>query len=206
MAELRERYDRLLQTITEYVRTSEDPNITRFLESITEWGNRGVEVEPHQLPAASLVAPSLELAIPTCRQFLSAFVDAADILHWEQSYKKQDNVVSDDMLAGYGFAEIVGKNGPFVSERVRCGIGLWRPGISYAIHRHKAEEIYHVLAGSALFTVGDEKDVEKQSGETMFVNSGTWHGFRTTEQQVLLFYIWQGGDMRELSTFARPHQ
>lgn len=57
------------------------------------------------------------------------------------------------MLSGYGFAEVIGERGPFVSKRVRSGIGVWGPNIDHPAHHHMAEEVYVPLAGSAEITL-----------------------------------------------------
>ena len=109
------------------------------------------------------------------------------------------------MLAGYGFAEVVGKHGPFVSERVRAGIGVWGPNIDYPAHRHEAEEIYVIAGGSAEFRLGDEGEEEtvvKRAGDAVYVRSMLTHGFRTLSEPLAVFYVWQAGDLREKSSFS----
>lgn len=122
-------------------------------------------------------------------------------LHWEQSYRAKDNVVGKEMLNGYGFAEIVGKWGPFISESIRAGIGIWGPEINYPIHQHQADEIYSVLDGSTRFIVGNEDPVWKIAGESLFIPSNLPHGFSTTGQALIVLYFWKGGDLRQISSF-----
>ena len=57
------------------------------------------------------------------------------------------------------------------------------------------------FAPSRTFTVGDAVDIEKHSGEAVYVESNTQHGFRTEDDPLVVFYAWQAGDMRELSRF-----
>ncbi len=123
-------------------------------------------------------------------------------LRWEQGYTKSDELVGDDMLAGYGFAEIIGKYGPFISATVRAGMGIWGPHVTYPSHRHHAEEVYVVLAGSAEFQLDRGNCEEKAAGDVVYIPSMLVHGFRTIHLPLIVFYIWQGGDLREKSTFT----
>ena len=129
------------------------------------------------------------------------FERAKDRLKWEQSYTKADAVVGVAMLAGYGFVEVIGKHGPFRSDRVRSGIGVWGPGITYPAHCHRAEEVYVPLAGSACFEVDGRAPQVGRAGDAVDVPSMRVHGFRTTDEPLVVLYIWQAGDLREKSTF-----
>ena len=135
-------------------------------------------------------------------ELLALFDRYKDQLFWEQSYKKEDDVVPDSMLANYGFAEIIGSRGPFVSNRVRCGVGIYGPGVHYPRHWHEAEEIYLPLSGSACFTV-DGEPVERGPDQVLFVASNTPHGFTVNrDRAIVLFYLWQAGELRQTSTFG----
>ena len=139
------------------------------------------------------------------RPLIEAFETHKASRKWEQSYSKADGVVGDDMLSGYGFAEVIGKHGPFVSDRVRSGIGVWGPGIDYPSHRHAAEEIYVILGGSAEFRMDEAPDQQvfrKRASESVYVTSMRTHAFRTLEEPLCVFYIWQAGDLREKSSFS----
>jgi len=106
------------------------------------------------------------------------------------------------MLAGYGFAEVVGRHGPFLSTRVRAGLGVWGPNIVYPPHRHRAEETYIVVAGAAEFTLGEDARApasKRIAGDVVHVPSMTTHGFRTRDDPVLILYLWQGSDLWETS-------
>ena len=192
---------KLLDLLIDYcaVHPSDDSN--RFLENLRNAGDVWQPRKSQTLAATETLGKAAGLAHPLAKPLVDGFVGQKGRLHWEQSYRKSHGLVGDDMLAGYGFVEILGKHGPFVSETVRCGIGVWGPNINYPIHQHAAEEIYVVAAGRAVFTVGDAVDIEKHSGEAVYVESNTQHGFRTEDDPLVVFYAWQAGDMRELSRF-----
>ena len=153
------------------------------------------------LPAAGQLDKLLAMASPAAEKILGLLNTHSRQLFWEQSYKQVDNLVPQAMLDGYGFVEFAGKRGPFVTEAVRCGIGLWGPDIVYPTHRHQAREIYLVLAGGAEFSVGESGPFYASADRVISVSSGVDHGFRTLQQPLAVFYLWQGGDLRETSTF-----
>ncbi len=191
---------RLLDAIQRFVAGHPDPTVQRFRDGIADWGDERIEVPPRHLGASDTLAGCVGLTAPDTHDLVAAFAAERATRKWEQSYTKSDNVVGDDMLLGYGFAEVIGKHGPFVSDRVRAGIGVWGPHIDYPPHRHAAEEVYVVVAGSAEFDLGEP--VVRHAGEAVYVPPMLTHGFRTKGQPLAVFYIWQAGDLREKSTFG----
>ena len=201
----READNALLEAIQTFVAANPDPEIGRFEDGIADWGTDWQKADAHHLPAADTLSSTLSSSTDLTRPLIEAFEAHKASRKWEQSYTKADNLVGDDMLSGYGFAEVIGKNGPFVSTRVRSGIGVWGPGIYYPSHRHEAEEIYVILGGSAEFRMdeGPSQDVfQKHAGESVYVTSMRTHAFRTLEEPLCVFYIWQAGDLREKSSFS----
>ena len=194
-------YQGLLQSLLHYVERHEDPNVVRFWPQVRDWGEENCPVGRETLPAARHLPALLENAVPQGQDLLSRLIAAGETLRWEQSYKKSDGFVSDDMLADYGFVEVIGKLGPYVSERVRAGVGVWGPNITYAEHHHRAEEVYVLLSGSAEFLISGRRE-PRRAGESAFIPSLTRHGFTTGQDPIAVFYIWQSGDLRETSTFG----
>ncbi len=191
----------LLNALIEFTLGQDHRAMQPFKEEMRNWGTDWIDVPSAHLPAREWLTRMAPCASPGSGKMLRLFEQYRDALCWEQSYTKEDGVVGEEMLRAYGFAEIVGKQGPFLSDRVRSGIGVWGPRITYPIHRHQAEEIYIVLAGSAVFTVGDGSHRECGQDEVVHVPSMTPHGFRTREDPLAVYYIWRNGDLREISTF-----
>ncbi|GLJ61860.1 cupin [Microbacterium barkeri] len=50
------------------------------------------------------------------------------------------------------------------------------PGQGPGLHRHPYSETWHVLAGEATITMGEETIVAR-AGDTATVGAGVWHGF-----------------------------
>ena len=191
----------LLEAIRKFGLDNDNPDIDRFRDSIRNWGDDWIDVERTHLPAADSLQAALQRAHPSARDLLETFLRHRHRLRWEQTYKKSDGVVPDAMLASYGFCEILGKQGPFVSERIRAGVGIYGPGIEYPKHSHRPEEIYIVLAGTADFMIGAAEGLRKVPGDVVYMKSNTPHGFCTGDEALVVYYLWQGGDLREISSF-----
>lgn len=194
----------LLDALVDFTLGQDHREMQPFKEDIQNWGKDWVDVPSAHLPAKEWLTRMVAYTSPDAERMVQLFVQHRDDVCWEQSYTREDGVVGEEMLRAYGFTEIVGKHGPFLSERVRSGIGVWGPRITYPIHRHQAEEVYIVLAGSAVFTIGDCPDRVCGQDEVVHVKSMQPHGFRTQEDPLVIYYIWRNGDLREISTFELP--
>ena len=192
----------LLNAVRDFALMQTQPVVDKFKPAIGDWGNDWIDVGQAYLPAANLLNDAIINGNSQTQGLLEIFARHKDRLYWEQSYKKEDDVVSDSMLAAYGFAEIIGKQGPFVSERIRAGIGIYGPNIVYPRHQHQAEEIYIILAGSAEFKIGAAEEARRSTGDVVYVESNTSHGFRTNDQSLVIYYLWQAGDLRQISSFG----
>lgn len=200
---LSEQIDKqLLDASLELLLTHPHDDVKRFHNVLVNWGSEWCAVKPSSLPATDYLTWALTDGDDRIDSLLSLLTQNKSQLRWEQSYTNEDGVVGEDMLAAYGFAELIGKLGPFISHKVRCGIGVWGPNVDYPRHTHKAEEVYLVLSGSAIFKVGKSPERLKTSGDVIFVESMTPHGFQTADQAMVVFYLWQAGDLRETSTFG----
>ena len=191
----------LLDAVRDFALEHSHPEIERFKASMRTWGESWREVAPVYLAAADLLGAASVTTDPRSQALVAAFEHHKNRLRWEQSYTREEGLVPDAMLAGYGFAEIIGQRGPFVSDCIRAGIGIWGPDIVYPGHRHEAEEVYVVLAGAAEFKVGSGVETRQSVDDVVFVESNTPHGFRTTDQSLVVYYLWQAGDLRQQSRF-----
>ena len=192
----------LLDAVCDFALSHPHPAVQEFRDSMQNWGDDWIPIEPAYLPAADFLVEAIANTDQQTRALVETFERHKNRLHWEQSYKKEDDVVPDSMLEGYAFAEIIGKRGPFVSDRIRAGIGIWGPEILYPRHQHQAEEIYIVIAGAAEFKIGAAEEARLGVGDVVYVESNMPHGFRTTDQSLVIYYLWQAGDLRQTSSFG----
>ena len=191
----------LLEAVRRFVLDHEHPYLAQFKPSIRDWGNSWEPVKPVDLPVSAVLAEAAERATSNTRSLLQAFARHSDRLRWEQSYRKQDGLVPDAMLDAYGFVEIIGLRGPFVSGRIRAGIAIWGAHLDYPQHQHQAEEIYVLLTGSAEFSFAGDTAQTRRAGDLVFVESNRRHGFSTGEESLVVLYLWQAGDLRQTSNF-----
>ncbi len=191
----------LLDAFVAFVTTHTHPDVLRFRPVILEWGHGWADVEPVHLPASDTFAQALSLADAQTATILGLFVQHRATLRWEQSYSKADRAVSVEMLSNYGYAEIVGKNGPFFSARVRAGVAVYGPHLVYPPHRHQAEEIYAVLAGTATCQIENEEPATRGPGDILYHAPQVRHGLQTGEHPLAIAYLWQAGDLREKPSF-----
>ena len=124
---------RLLEATLAYVAGHADRRFDAFREAIADWGEDWTGVAPVHLPASDLLADALPFAGPGTaeRELMGLYVKERASRFWEQSYTAADEAVGADLLAGYGYCEIVGKRGPFLSGRVRAGVGVFAANVDY---------------------------------------------------------------------------
>ncbi len=108
---------RLLDAIQAFVADHRHPAVRRFHEGLADWGQYWQPVGPHALPAVAWLSRALPLAIVETHKLAALFEQEKGTRKWEQSFSKSDGLVGEDMLAGYAFAEVIGKQGPFLSTR-----------------------------------------------------------------------------------------
>ena len=196
---------RLLDATLKYVAGHADARFDAFREAMADWGEDRTDVASAHLRASDLFADALPLARRGTaeRALMSLYVKERASRRWEQSYSAADAAVGADMLAGYGYTEIVGKRGPFLSERIRAGVGVFAAGVDYPAHRHRAEEIYVVLAGSGTFHLDGHPPERQVAGGVVHVPSHLVHGITVDTEPLAVLCLWRGGDLREKSTFVR---
>ena len=197
---------RILDGIKAYVSGLAHPDLDDFRDGIMVAGDDWVPVEPQHGPASEIMVVALEHTTPETHELAALFAAERATCKWEQTYKPSDNEAVNAMLKVYGFAEIIGKWGPFVSDRTRVSMVLWGANIIYPQHRHKAEEIYLIVAGSALFTVGEGTNVwtaPKRAGDVIRIPSNSLHGFTTSDEPIAILAVWLADpeDLRTPSDF-----
>ncbi len=191
----------LLTAVRDFTFAHPHPMVSTFKPGMRNWGDEWRAVEPQHLPAAEHVESGLRHARALTRPLLQTFAAHRHRLRWEQSYRAGDGLVSEAMLEDYAFADIIGLHGPFVSDRIRSGILVFGPGIDYPSHHHAAEEIYILLAGNADFELHGEAPARRRAGDVVYVDPNRPHALATRKKALVIFYLWQGGDLRQKSDF-----
>jgi mannose-6-phosphate isomerase-like protein (cupin superfamily) len=199
---------RVLRGVRAAVRAWPGSAVDAFRSAVDVDTNAWTPVEPETGPAARLMEQALGCTAASTYATAAAFAEDRATRKWEQTYARGRSAALDRMLDAYGFAEIIGPYGPFVSDRVRVAMALWGADIVYPRHRHAAEEMYLVCAGGARFTVGAEgaeRTFDARAGDAVHIPSDTPHGFVTAGRPIAVLAIWLAaptGDLRAPSTVA----
>jgi len=120
-------------------------------------------------------------------------------LPWRYSYAKRSDALGlEDNMA---FAEIIGPEAPYVSERVCLGLTLIGPNTFYPPHRHPAIELYYVVAGEATWTANGSSRPNPPDAFILH-DSQVIHAMQTHQRPLLAVYTWTGEDIRSSSVYA----
>jgi len=154
-------------------------------------------IPPRPLPCVRFLPAALAAAAPATRSMAGLVLRHAPTLHWGQTYSAEDLGV--DFLDRYGWVELVGTRGHFVSESLAAGFLLLGPHTHYPDHHHQAEEIYIPLTPEAEWRMGGEPFRRRAAGEVVHHDSNVPHAMRTGETPLLALYLWRGGPLAERS-------
>ena len=191
MANIQQRFDRLLACCRDLYEATPD------LRDFASW--------PGELQFAvseAVIVPAIDLVKgwKNHHPVHLALQDVADIAAWQRSYT--ENQVGQQFLKSYGFIELFGPTGHYLTADVRAFIGYWGAGLAYDWHQHEAEEIYSVVSGGALFRSQGEADRYLGPGETRQHKSNQPHAITMTDEPLLAFAMWRGPGMADPTSQA----
>jgi mannose-6-phosphate isomerase-like protein (cupin superfamily) len=124
------------------------------------------------------------------RRLRDALIDIAPFVEWRHTYTEAE--VGAHFLDHYGWFELAGHTGHFHSETARITVAFWGPGLYYGWHHHRAEELYLVVAGHAMFETPGTALHELGPGQTQFHASNEPHSMTTTDSAILTLVLWRG--------------
>ena len=76
-------------------------------------------------------------------------------------------------------------------------VGFWGRGLHYDWHQHRAEELYSVLSGSAVFMAGNRPHRRLRAGGFQHHASNEPHALVTVRSPLLAFVIWRGDGLAD---------
>ena len=129
------------------------------------------------------------------RAMRDALLAAVHHVEWRHTYTEAE--VGRHFLDHFGWFELAGPTGHFLSNQARLTVGYWGPGLQYDWHHHAPEELYSVVSGSGLFRVEGEEDQVLGPGGTRFHGSNQRHALTTTDQPILTFVAWRGDGLAD---------
>jgi mannose-6-phosphate isomerase-like protein (cupin superfamily) len=191
--------EKLLQAFRQYLAASSDAIPGPFLEGT---GGRLQERDlvPHALACLARLDRLAELTPPASQSLARLLADYRDQLVWGQTYTAAD--FGQHFIDNYGWLELIGTRGHFVSDEIAAGFLILGPGVHYPDHHHVAEEIYIPLAGEAEWRKGEGQFVRRQPGEVIHHPSNVSHAMRTGSEPLLALYLWRGGPLAQRSVIA----
>lgn len=84
------------------------------------------------------------------------------------------------------------------TEGLTAGIAELVPDAGGRLHRHAQPEIYYLLEGAGLLTIGDT-ETTFTAGQTAFIPGHAWHALRNTSQTVLrLLYVFPSNRLADV--------
>lgn len=103
-----------------------------------------------------------------------------------------ENRLPDALSKAMTATELLGPDGMFPAGDVRVGIWMQSPNLTYGPRRHIAEETFHIIAGSALWSTEDTDLTERGSGDIVFHPSNILHTSITKQKPMITAWRWSG--------------
>ena len=208
MSAERDAIERLLSEIIALWRRDGATGPACLLHASASIGSLGDLALDRPEPAASLgVLRHLDAALATAAtRPLGVIAQAFAAAHPSCRWRQNANYIADPALAGfcagYGYTEVIGDQAFVASAAVRAGFMLLAPETTYPSHHHPAEEVYHVLSGTAEWQRGSEPWHARPPGSAIHHPPHMPHATRTLAEPLLVLYCWTGAvaTAAELST------
>ena len=115
--------------------------------------------------------------------------DLSQEVYWESGYS--ENEVNKEFLSKYGFFELIGPTGHFLTSEMALWVNFLDKNSYYPPHNHEAEELYFVVSGEAKFESKDEQSKILKSKDTRFHKRYQAHSITTFDKKILSFVIWK---------------
>ena len=154
-------------------------------------------VSPHVLPVVPQhLGQAAELGtVPELADLICTLLRVGDQLDWITT---PADYVGSEFADNFAFVQL---GGPAIlearpimypNEKIAFGFSLQAPHTFYPRHKHKAIEFYGVLAGTALWQLGDGAWQAKPPGSFIFHDSEVIHAMQTQEEPLLTTFAWIG--------------
>ena len=148
-------------------------------------------IEPHWVPAAGVLIREKGLLSNNYKTLCDTIIGSAKDVIWRETYKGTN--IGNDFLDKFACYEIIGRDAPFASNKMRSFVIYQPPGVYYPWHQHPAEEIYVVLAGKAKFSLEKTAARILNSGDHAFHPSNQPHALETLSHPVMAYVVWRNG-------------
>ena len=150
----------------------------------------GTPPAPQRLPACDHLDAALAAGRSGPEAGLAEALSAlAPFLAWTYSYPARPG--QPDLSTAVAFSQILGPRGLRQSDGLRLGLTLIAPGTHYPPHAHPAIETYLVLAGTAVWRLG-ETAAAQPPGALILHPSDMAHAMETGAEPLLAIWSWRG--------------
>lgn len=150
------------------------------------------------------VADYLPTHLPNVNHDSQAFVDALLAVlpqaEWRTTYTADQ--VGLDFVNRYGYLELYGPDGHYISQQSRAFIGYWGNHLHYPPHHHPAEELYYIAAGQAAFATQSQPPIQRTAGQSQIHSSNEVHSMDTDQSAVLCFVLWRGAGLADSASLS----
>lgn len=136
---------------------------------------------PHDAAMRALLAGSAHAAAP-------AILAVQDRMPWGTNPVEGTGGIATSF---FSVATLMGPEGPIPAHDLRLGLFWQAPDTYYPLHNHDADETYTILAGSVVWTAGEDTRL-RHAGEAIHHPSLMPHAFRAGPDGFLALWRWSG--------------
>ena len=131
---------------------------------------------------------------PLYQSFFNILTQLKDDLSWEYGYDE----ISEELKNKFAYTEVLGPEGPLISEDIILGMVLLAPDCHYPEHKHEnIAETYLIISGDLI--VNDQSLYTE--GSLIHNSPGKLHELSTLDKPCLLAYAWTG-DKETLNNYT----
>ena len=189
----------LLTALRAYLESLDNETARDFVGGI-DWRAEQRPLAANELACLAHLDRAVAIAPANERPLVGLLAGKRHDLRWGQTYTTAD--FSQHFVDNYGWTELMGTRGHFVSDRIAAGFLILGPGIVYPDHHHVAEELYVPLTGGTEWRRGDGGFVVRAAGEIIHHPSDVSHAMRTGAEPLVALYLWRGGPLAQKSTIV----
>ena len=177
----------LLSSILEIFQSTKNSAAQRVAEKISRVPDHGFT--ERFAPEPVLKHLSATLFLPGAHTFTADINAVAVHLPWGKLAAHPPSGVT---APGRTFCQIIGPEGLIKDDGFRMGVYFQAPNVFYPSHWHKAEEVYFVLSGTALWQK-DKGRFSEQGPKTLIHHQPSQpHAMRTQKEPLLALWAWVG--------------
>ncbi len=147
------------------------------------------EIEPFYVPPSEALQGQGGLDNSIFPELRDALIEVSPKMMWRETYKGTD--IDPDFMERFGCYEIIGRDAPFASEKMRSFLVYQPPHLHYPWHHHPADELYMVISGEAEFHLKGQGSETLKTGQTAFHPSNTPHALTSHDHPVMAYVIWR---------------